>query len=188
MKRTRTRLLVEGALMIAVAYVLSYIKLFALPQGGSVTLEMLPLILMGLRNGPKWGVFTGFTHGVIQMVLGFSNVMYCPTLLTQIGCILMDYLLAYSVLGLAGLIAAPFGQRRALGAAVGTVVCGCLQFLCSFLSGWLVWASYYDMSSRELFFYSLGYNASYMVPNIVLSTAVVLILCRAIPDALQPQR
>ena len=50
---SKTRLLVEGALMIALATVLSYIKVFELPQGGSITLEMIPLVLMGLRNGTK---------------------------------------------------------------------------------------------------------------------------------------
>ncbi|MCC8182741.1 MAG: energy-coupled thiamine transporter ThiT [Clostridiales bacterium] len=187
MKNTKTRKLVEGALMIAIAYVLSYIKLFSMPLGGSVTLEMLPLIIMGLRNGPKWGCFTGFVHGLIQMVLGFSNVMYCPTLLTQIGCILLDYLLAYTALGLAGLIAKPFGEKRLAGAAVGTVVCGALQFLCSFLSGFLIWGAYYDFTGLDLVAYSFTYNITYMLPNTILSVIVVLILSRISPKLFQAQ-
>ena len=87
---TKTQLLVEGALMIALATILSYIKLFSLPYGGAITLEMIPLVLMAYRNGTKWGVFTAFVHSVLQLIIGFSNVMYCPTLLTQIGCILLD--------------------------------------------------------------------------------------------------
>lgn len=188
MNKTRTRTLVEGALMIAIAYVLSYIKLFALPQGGSVTLEMIPLVIMGLRNGPKWGCFTGFVHGLLQMILGFSNVLYCPTLLTQIGCILLDYLVASSVLGLGGLIAAPFGEKRFLGATVGTVVCGALQFLCTFLSGWLVWGSYYDMAGLELAAFSLVYNGSYMLPNTILAAVVVVILYRVAPKLFEAQK
>lgn len=99
--RSKTQVLVEGALMIALATVLSYIKLFSLPQGGAITLEMIPLVLMGLRNGTKWGCFTGFVHGLLQMMLGFENVLYCQTLAAQVGCILLDYLLAFTVLGLA---------------------------------------------------------------------------------------
>lgn len=71
----KTFLLVEGALMIAMAFVLSYIKLYDMPMGGSITLEMIPLVIMGLRHGVKWGTFTAAVHGIIQLILGFSNVM-----------------------------------------------------------------------------------------------------------------
>lgn len=70
----KTFLLVEGALMIAMAFVLSYIKLYDMPMGGSITLEMIPLVIMGLRHGVKWGTFTAAVHGIIQLILGFSNV------------------------------------------------------------------------------------------------------------------
>lgn len=73
----KTFLLVEGALMIAMAFVLSYIKLYDMPMGGSITLEMIPLVIMGLRHGVKWGTFTAAVHGIIQLIIGFSNVMYC---------------------------------------------------------------------------------------------------------------
>lgn len=76
----KTFLLVEGALMIAMAFVLSYIKLYDMPMGGSITLEMIPLVIMGLRHGVKWGTFTAAVHGIIQLILGFSNVMYCATI------------------------------------------------------------------------------------------------------------
>lgn len=186
----RVRRLVEGAVMIAVAYVLSFIKLYQMPLGGSVTLEMIPLIIMGLRNGVKWGCLTGFVHGLLQMIMGFSNVMYCPTLLSQIGCILMDYLLAYTALGLAGAFAKPFGERRMTGAIVGTVVYGALQFLCSFISGWLVWGSYYEsigISGTALMVYSLTYNGSYMLPNTILAALVVALLYRAAPKLFAPR-
>ncbi|MCD8065915.1 MAG: energy-coupled thiamine transporter ThiT, partial [Oscillospiraceae bacterium] len=176
--------------MIAVAYVLSFIKLYQMPLGGSVTLEMIPLIIMGLRNGVKWGCLTGFVHGLLQMIMGFSNVMYCPTLLSQIGCILMDYLLAYTALGLAGAFAKPFGERHMTGAIVGTVVCGALQFLCSFISGWLVWGSYYEsigISGTALMVYSLTYNGSYMLPNTILAALVVALLYRAAPKLFAPR-
>lgn len=85
----KTFLLVEGALMIAMAFVLSYIKLYDMPMGGSITLEMIPLVIMGLRHGVKWGTFTAAVHGIIQLILGFSNVMYCATIPAMIGCVIM---------------------------------------------------------------------------------------------------
>lgn len=127
----KTFLLVEGALMIAMAFVLSYIKLYDMPMGGSITLEMIPLVIMGLRHGVKWGTFTAAVHGIIQLILGFSNVMYCATIPAMIGCVLLDYLFAFTVLGLAGLFL-PLFKNKLIGAAVGTAICGALRFLCSF--------------------------------------------------------
>ncbi len=107
----KTFLLVEGALMIAMAFVLSYIKLYDMPMGGSITLEMIPLVIMGLRHGVKWGTFTAAVHGIIQLILGFSNVMYCATIPAMIGCVLLDYLFAFTVLGLAGLFLPLFKNK-----------------------------------------------------------------------------
>ena len=96
------RILVEGAMMVALSFALSFLTYSgSWLQGGSISLEIIPLIIMGLRNGPKWGLATGFVAGALQLMMGFSNVMYCPTLVTQIGCVLFDYIIAFSVVGLA---------------------------------------------------------------------------------------
>ena len=88
---SNTRILVEGALMIALATILSMIKIFEMPFGGSVTLlSMLPIVLMSFRHGTRWGLLTAFVHSVLQLVLGFSNIGYCSTFLSQVGCILLD--------------------------------------------------------------------------------------------------
>lgn len=170
----KTFLLVEGALMIAMAFVLSYIKLYDMPMGGSITLEMIPLVIMGLRHGVKWGTFTAAVHGIIQLILGFSNVMYCATIPAMIGCVLLDYLFAFTVLGLAGLFL-PLFKNKLIGAAVGTAICGALRFLCSFLSGWLLWGSYAP-KGWSVAYYSLIYNGSYMLPNIIIGVIVILII------------
>ena len=185
MTNQNTKLIVEGALMIALATVLSMIKFFELPQGGSITLEMLPLVIMGLRNGTKWGCFTGFVHGLLQMILGFSNVMYCATLTAQIGCILLDYLLAFTCLGLAPAFASFFKGNKVLGATVGAVICGVLRFICSFLSGWLLWGSYAPEGMSPVI-YSFAYNASYMIPDTIILAVVTAILCKSVPKLLKP--
>ena len=152
----KTFLLVEGALMIAMAFVLSYIKLYDMPMGGSITLEMIPLVIMGLRHGVKWGTF--------------------------IGCVLLDYLFAFTVLGLAGLFL-PLFKNKLIGAAVGTAICGALRFLCSFLSGWLLWGSYAP-KGWSVAYYSLIYNGSYMLPNIIIGVIVILIIGKTAPGFL----
>ena len=102
MRSQKTRTLVECALMIALATVLSFITVYTLPQGGSITAaSMMPLVLASFRHGPKWGLFTGFVYSLIDLMRGFDNVMYCTTIGAMFLCILLDYLLAYSVMGLA---------------------------------------------------------------------------------------
>lgn len=177
---SKTRILVEGAMLIAMATILSYLKFYELPQGGSITLEMLPLVVMGLRHGTKWGCLTGFVHGLLQMILGFSNVMYCSTLLAQIGCILLDYLLAFTVLGLAPAFKSLVKGNPFAGCIVGTVCVGLLRFLCSFLSGWLLWGSYAPEGMGAVV-YSLTYNGSYMIPDIIILAIIIAILYKVAP-------
>lgn len=173
------KIIVEGALMIAIATILSYIKFFNLPQGGAITIEMLPIVIMGFRHGSKWGCFTGFVHGLLQMIIGFQNVMYCATLLSQIGCILLDYLIAFAVLGLSGLFMAMF-KNKVAGATVAAVICGALRFICSFLSGYLLWGSYAPEGMNPAY-YSLVYNGSYMLPNTIILAVICAILAATAP-------
>lgn len=177
---SKTRLLVEGAMLIALATVLSYFKLLDMPFGGSITLEMIPIAVMGYRNGAKWGCFTGFVHGLLQMIIGFSNVLYCATLLAQIGCILLDYLLAFSVLGLGPVFAKVCGSKKTAGIVFGAVVIGALRFVCSFLSGWLLWGSYAPEGMNAAY-YSLVYNGAYMLPDTIIMAVVLGILAVAAP-------
>ena len=170
---SNTRIMVEGALMIALATILSMIKVFEMPFGGSVTLlSIMPSIVMSFRPGSRWGVLTAFVHSVLQLVLGFNNVGYCATLLSQIGCILLDYILAFTALGLADAIGKPF-KNRLVGIIVGTAVVCLLRFVCSWLSGILIWGSYqsyYEWAANmPLWLYSLVYNGNFMLPETAIT-------------------
>lgn len=194
---SKTHILVEGALMIALSTALSFSP-FGLPHGGSITLaSMLPIILMSLRHGTKWGVFTAFVHSVLQLFLGLENLGYCQTLGAQVGCILLDYILAFTVLGLAAAFAKPFRNRTA-GIAVSTFVVCALRYLCSFLSGYVVWKDYdyafewmsgfgwgeriASMGENALcWLYSAVYNATYMVPETILTVVVAVLLAKVMP-------
>ena len=163
---SKTRILVECALMIAIGTVLSNIKFFTMPNGGSITLlSMLPFVLVSFRHGAKWGLFTGFVNACLQMIMGF----YPPpasTFLYFLGEVLLDYVLAFMALGLAELFARPF-KNRTVGVAVGTFAAGFLRFMCSFLSGALVWGNLND--GLAAWTYSLTYNGSYMLPETLLT-------------------
>ena len=178
---SKTRILVECALMIAIGTVLSNIKFFTMPNGGSVTLlSMLPFVLVSFRHGAKWGLFTGFVNSCLQMIMGF----YPPpasTFLYFLGEVLLDYVLAFMALGLAELFARPF-KNRTVGVAVGTFAAGFLRFMCSFLSGVLVWGNLND--GLAAWTYSLTYNGSYMLPETLLTMVAAVLLCRVLRRSL----
>ena len=128
---SKTRVLVECALMVAIGTVLANIKIFTMPNGGSVTLlSMLPFVLVSFRHGVKWGLFTGFVNGCLQMLLGFWAPP-TPTFLYFLGEVLLDYLVAFMALGTAEFFARPF-KNRMVGVAVGTAIAGFLRFMCAF--------------------------------------------------------
>ena len=183
---TKTRTMVECALMIALATILAYIPLIELPQGGSITLcSMLPIMLVGWRHGLKWGLFTGFVHGIIQMMLGFKNVMYCTTIGTMILCVLLDYLLAFSLLGAVSLISKPL-KNSSVGIGLSAVAAGLYRYLCSFLSGILIWGGYAP-EGTPVWIYSLTYNGSYMVPEIIITAVAAVLVARLVlPRLPQP--
>lgn len=179
---SNTRILVEGAMMIALATVLSMIKIIQMPLGGSVTLlSMMPLILMSYRHGVKWGLLTAFINSLLRLILGINNLGYCPTLMSRIGCVLLDYIIAYSVLGLADAIAKPF-KNRVIGIAVGAAGVCAMRFVCSWLSGILIWGAYqayYDWAANlPLWLYSLVYNGNYMLPETAITVIGTVFLVK----------
>lgn len=195
---SKTRVLVEGALMVALSAVLSKIEIPLMPHGGSITLfSMVPILLMSYRNGVKWGLMTAFVNSLVQFVQGLNNLAYCQTLTAQIGCVLLDYLLAFTVLGLAEGIRQRFSSYQ-MGVGVSAFVVCLLRYLCSFLSGYIVWKDYdyafswmseinfpgiADMSVNGLcWLYSAVYNATYMIPEAILTTVVVVLLAKTAPQ------
>ena len=177
---SKTRTLVECALMIALGTVLANIKIFEMPNGGSITLlSMLPFIMISFRHGVKWGLFTGLVNSLLQMLLGFYAPP-APGLLPLVGMILLDYVLAFTLLGLAGGIAGLF-KNRTVGVAVGTAaVCGI-----RFLSGVLIWGNLSD--GLPAWIYSLTYNGSYMLPETILTTVAAVLLFKAAPQLFAEQ-
>ncbi|MBR6430908.1 MAG: energy-coupled thiamine transporter ThiT [Oscillospiraceae bacterium] len=175
---SNVRLLAESAVMIALALVLNMIVFFTLPNGGEVTLfSMLPILLIGIKNGPKWGFGTAFVYSVIQLLLSLAKVMawgLSPTVLIM--CMLFDYLIAYTVLGVSGFFGGGSRLRALLGVCLGIA----LRFVCHFISGITIWATWAD-GFASVMLYSLGYNGSYMLAELVL-TAVVTALLLQIPQ------
>ncbi len=186
----------EGALVLALAYVLELLCVWLnaltgvgalLPFGGTITVSMLPIIYYSYRRGAGWGVGAGVVYSLLQMLLGF----YVPpanTWWALLLCILLDYVIAFSIVGTAALFAKPFGKHRLSGYAVGAVAVCLIRFVSSFLSGVILWGSYAP-EGINVWVYSLVYNASYMIPNAVLTGVVAVIMCKALdPKTLRPMK
>ena len=184
-KKTSLYVLAESAIMVALATVLSMVKVYEAPYGGSVTLlSMAPIIILSMRRGVKTGLLAGFVHSLIQLLLGLNNVAWVPTPMGIVLCCLLDYILPFTLLGLAGAIAKPF-KNRLVGVAVGTAaVCG-IRFLCSFLSGVLIWGNLSD--GLPAWTYSLTYNGSYMLPETILTTVAAVLIYKAAPQLFAAQ-
>ena len=173
--KNKVLMLTESAVMIAFATVLSIVKIVDMPYGGSVTAcSMLPLLIIAYRYGTKWGLLTSFTYGVIQMFLGMDNLSYATSFWAAIAIILLDYFVAFVVLGLGGMFRKiTKTQGQALCAA--SVVTGFLRYLCHTISGCTVWAGM-ALPTKDALIYSLSYNLTYMLPEIiVLATGAVLV-------------
>ena len=105
MKNEKLKRLVLSAIMIALATVLSVIKVYKLPLGGAVTLfSMLPIVVVSVLYGVKQGLLTAFVYSAVQMFLDIGEVTgWGLTPAALVGCILFDYIIAFTAIGVAGI-------------------------------------------------------------------------------------
>ncbi len=182
MRNTKTKILVEGAVMVALAAVLSFIRIYKLPWGGSITLlSMLPIVVYSIRHGVVKGLAAAFVFACIQFFQGITDGIFgwglTPVML--IACILLDYILPFTLLGTAG----AFRKKEMIGWIAGTVMALFLRFMCHFLSGVIIWKSFGQLwggfFTENTVLYSLLYNGSYMLPEIILTTVAAVVLFKA---------
>ena len=169
----RVRMLTEGAVLIALAQVLSMLKLYEFPQGGSITLDMLPIFLYCLRWGFRPGLTASAAFAVLQLVTG----IYAWSWQSVFG----DYLIPYTLLGLCGAF-----RKLPGGIYIGTAAGCAARFLSHYVTGATVWAVYmpeqfFGLTMTSPWFYSLLYNGSYMCIDMVLCLIVFAILDHSAP-------
>ncbi|GAB6107708.1 energy-coupled thiamine transporter ThiT [Fusibacter bizertensis] len=167
-----TKMLVEGAMMIAIATVLSFLKMKTplWVNGGSVTAgSMIPLLVFAYRWGGTKGMFVGAVYGIIQ----FMIEPYAAHPLS----VILDYPLAFAMIGTFGY----FANKKSTTAQVAvaaTIALG-MRFMAHFLSGFIFFASYAPEGTNPVV-YSLIYNGSYMVPELVISTVIFFLIRKPI--------
>ncbi|NLW20903.1 MAG: energy-coupled thiamine transporter ThiT [Clostridiales bacterium] len=174
-----TRKMLESAILIGIALVLNEFAKFNSTwiYGGSVTLgSIIPLVLISWRWGTRQGLFSALVFSILQMFLGLKNVMYGQNALQMIFIALLDYIVAFTVIGLAGI----FRKRlinKLLALGLGVVLVCVLRFLCHFISGWLIWdALWPNDKGLSGMAYSLLYNGGYMLPETLIALAISLLL------------
>ena len=175
-KRPDLRSMIECAIMIALATVLSMIKLYEAPLGGSVTLlSMLPICVLSIRLGLKWGLTGGFLYAMLQMFLDLGKVIsWGLTPAALIGCIIFDYLLAFTVIGLAG----AFRTAGRIGMIAGIAMALFLRFCSHLVSGTLIFDIWMPEGWGNPFIYSVAYNGAYMLPELLFTVIAVMILTK----------
>lgn len=176
--------LTECALFVALATVLSLVKIWQMPLGGSITLlSMLPICMISFRHGLKWGFISSGVYSLIQLILGITMEGLFGWGLTPamlIGCILFDYILPFTLLGTAGV----FRKKGEIGFYIGIAVAFLLRFLCHFISGYIIfanleqWSIFGSTFENAPVLYSICYNAFYIVPELIITVAVTVVLMR----------
>lgn len=211
MKKERIRMMVESAMLLAIGVVLEVVsRMFIPPQtfGGQLTIVcMLPVVLISYRYGMKWGLFSAFVYALLQMAMGMNTVTAAfqpgffgdeAMILNAFIMIILDYLVAYTCLGLGGLFRNKI-KNNGIALMCGSIVALGCRYLAHLLSGYILfsgWAEWYF--TQEGFpawgaslvaavgpgllgwIYSAVYNGMYMIPEIVF-TAVASVLIARVP-------
>ncbi len=170
MKKQSVLKLTESAVMIALATILSLLAIFKMPYGGSVTAcSMLPIIIIAYRHNVVWGLLTGLAHAMLQCIMGLDNLAYATSFAAGVAIVMLDYILAFTCLGLGGIFK---GKIKSDGTALalGALVCCIIRYVCHVISGCTVWAGVSIPDAQGLIF-SLGYNLAYMLPEAVVTVA-----------------
>ena len=173
----QVRMLCEGAVMVVLAQILAFIKLWEMPWGGSVCLSMLPIFFFACRWGLGSGLMAGLVLGVLQFVFDGGFALGWQS-------IIGDYLLAFTALGFAGLAK---GKLFA-GALVGSAA----RVLVHYVVGATIWAEYmpeefFGMTMSTPWFYSMLYNLAYMLPNTLITLVVAALLYKPMKKLIQGQ-
>jgi len=192
MRDKKNKVLVEGAAMVALSTVLSLITVIKFPWGGGITpLSMLPVCLFSVKYGTKKGVLVSFVYSVIQLFLGIvvSGLFgWGLTPVMLIGCVFLDYIFAFTILGFAGI----FRKNGMVGAILGIILVVFLRLFLHVISGVVIFESaglVFNWNIENSWVYSIAYNAAYMLPEMILTSvgAAMLLKLKATKKLFLPE-
>ena len=158
----------EGAVMAAMALGLSYLKFKLFPTGGSIDVVMVPLLVLSIRRGAGWGIGASLVFGTLKCIMS-EGIAY------GWHAMIMDYSLAYAMVGLAGF----FRSNITLAVTVGTLG----RYIVHVISGVALWGQwmpdeFLGITMTNTLVYSLIYNATFMIPSFIIALALVLLISK----------
>ena len=169
MNKTNIRTMVECALLLALGVGLSFLIIWEMPMGGSITLaSMLPILLVGVKYSPKWSFGCAFIYSLFQLlqaVMHGNVFIWCETWDIVVLCALLDYILPFTVLGLTA-----FAQKEKGNIYLFMFLAVALRFVCHFFSGILIWGQWAANMSPAV--YSILYNGGFLLPELIITFAV----------------
>jgi len=162
--------------MIALGTVLSFLKPYEPPLGGGVTiLSMVPVAFLSCMLGLKWGFGAAFAYSLIQLFISMGEVMsWGLTAGAVIATFLLDYIIAYTILGISGI----FRKKGIWGIVVGVALATFIRFLCHFATGVYIFDIWMPDDWNNVWIYSLCYNGGYMLPEIILTCVGTALLVK----------
>lgn len=175
-KKSNIKKIALCAVMIALGTVLSFLKPYEPPLGGGVTiLSMVPVAFLSCMLGLKWGFGAAFAYSLIQLFISMGEVMsWGLTAGAVIATFLLDYIIAYTVLGISGI----FSKKGVWGIVTGVAIATILRFLCHFVTGVYIFDIWMPDDWNNIWLYSLCYNGGYMLPEIILTCVGTALLVK----------
>ena len=196
---SKTKRLTTTGVLLAISAVLFAFPIIPLPYDGEVTIAaMVPIIILGYKYGVKWGIFSGIALSLIQIVIGASSSgafavpgQGAKMIIQIILVVILDFIVAFTSLGLSGMFKNKI-KNNAASLALGAFCVCVLRFLSHFISGVIVWGSYADAGFAPkllsgfsgyglMVAYSFVYNASYMLPETIITVIVCIALISVKP-------
>lgn len=177
-KRSKVLMLTEGGMMVALSVLLSYIIIYQAPNGGSVTAgSMIPIMLFAIRWGIVPGVTVGSVYGVLDFLL--KPYFYHPVQ------VLLDYPIAYGLLGLAGVayILNKNNINSYISLSIGIILAILGRLMSHVLSGVVFFSEY--AGTQNAWLYSVLYNSTYLVPELIISLVILLIIYKPMQKILK---
>lgn len=200
-KTEKTKRLALSGIMLAMSVVLSFIKVFEWPFGGSITAcSMLPIAILGYTYGVKWGLLCGTVHGVLQAITGatMSSAFAGMNAGSAVAIIIIDYLMAFAATGMSGMFKGRI-KNHTVAFTLGTAIAVFIRYIAHVTSGYIFYKSYADWFFGEVMansfsatlmekcspnvlglIYSVIYNASYMLPELILTAAAAALVISVI--------
>lgn len=177
-QRSKILMLTEGGMMVALSVLLSYIIIYQAPNGGSVTAgSMIPIMLFAIRWGIMPGIAVGTVYGVLDFLL--KPYFYHPIQ------VLLDYPIAYGLLGLAGVayVLNKKNRNNYISLSLGITLAVLARLTSHVLSGVVFFSEY--AGSQNAWAYSILYNATYLIPELIISLIILLIIYKPLQKILK---